>query len=70
MVNVVATDRMFYEDALAASRALELTLTSRSKDAGAVPMAGARDQRRRLRVGVASPRIANGLRSSRRSAPS
>ena len=25
---------MFYEDALVASRALELTLTSRSKDAG------------------------------------
>ena len=33
---------MFYEDALAASRALELTLTSRSKDAsgGAIPMCG------------------------------
>jgi DNA mismatch repair protein MutS len=33
---------MFYEDALVASRALELTLTSRSKDAagGAVPMCG------------------------------
>jgi DNA mismatch repair protein MutS len=33
---------MFYEDALTASRALELTLTSRSKDAsgGAIPMCG------------------------------
>ena len=33
---------MFYEDALAASRALELTLTSRAKDAsgGAIPMCG------------------------------
>ena len=33
---------MFYEDALVAARALELTLTSRSKDAGgnAVPMCG------------------------------
>ncbi|HEX4936180.1 MAG TPA: hypothetical protein VFV33_23525, partial [Gemmatimonadaceae bacterium] len=33
---------MFYEDALVASRALELTLTSRSKDASgtAVPMCG------------------------------
>ena len=31
---------MFYEDALTAARALELTLTSRSKDAsgGAIPM--------------------------------
>src|SRR2546423_2831151 len=33
---------MFYEDALAASRALDLTLTSRSKDAGGngIPMCG------------------------------
>jgi DNA mismatch repair protein MutS len=33
---------MFYEDALAASRALELTLTSRARDAqgGAIPMCG------------------------------
>src|SRR5437763_17206449 len=33
---------MFYEDALVASRALELTLTSRSKDSngGAIPMCG------------------------------
>src|SRR4029450_11243091 len=33
---------MFYEDALVASRALELTLTSRSKDAGGngIPMCG------------------------------
>src|SRR6187399_1761472 len=33
---------MFYEDALTASRALELTLTSRSKDAngGGIPMCG------------------------------
>src|SRR5512141_2185745 len=33
---------MFYEDALVASRALELTLTSRSKDGqgGAIPMCG------------------------------
>ena len=33
---------MFYEDALVASRALDLTLTSRSKDASgtAVPMCG------------------------------
>ena len=33
---------MFYEDALVASRALELTLTSRSKDAGggSIPMCG------------------------------
>jgi DNA mismatch repair protein MutS len=32
---------MFYEDALVASRALDLTLTSRSKDAGgAIPMCG------------------------------
>jgi DNA mismatch repair protein MutS len=33
---------MFYEDALAAARALELTLTSRAKDAagGAIPMCG------------------------------
>ena len=35
---------MFYEDALVASRALDLTLTSRSKDASgaAVPMCGVR----------------------------
>src|SRR5256885_8493575 len=34
---------MFYEDALVAARALELTLTSRSKDAngGGIPMCGA-----------------------------
>src|SRR5829696_6487412 len=33
---------MFYEDALVAARALELTLTSRAKDAngGAIPMCG------------------------------
>ena len=33
---------MFYEDALLAARALELTLTSRSKDAngGGIPMCG------------------------------
>src|SRR4026207_50961 len=33
---------MFYEDALVAARALELTLTSRSKDAGGqgIPMGG------------------------------
>ena len=33
---------MFYEDALTASRVLELTLTSRAKDAsgGAIPMCG------------------------------
>ena len=32
---------MFYEDALVASRALELTLTSRSKDGnGGIPMCG------------------------------
>src|ERR1044072_3399884 len=33
---------MFYEDALTASRALDLTLTSRSKDAGGngIPMCG------------------------------
>ena len=33
---------MFYEDALVAARALELTLTSRSKDAdgGSIPMCG------------------------------
>ena len=33
---------MFYEDALVAARALELTLTSRSKDAngGGIPMCG------------------------------
>src|SRR3972149_9146582 len=33
---------MFYEDALVAARALDLTLTSRSKDAGgtAIPMCG------------------------------
>src|SRR5258707_4946979 len=33
---------MFFEDALVASRALELTLTSRSKDAngGGIPMCG------------------------------
>src|SRR5256714_13607416 len=33
---------MFYEDALTAARALDLTLTSRSKDAngGAIPMCG------------------------------
>ena len=33
---------MFYEDALTASRALDLTLTSRSKDSsgGAIPMCG------------------------------
>src|ERR671913_2637645 len=33
---------MFYEDALTAARALELTLTSRAKDAagGAIPMCG------------------------------
>src|SRR3954453_20727790 len=36
---------MFYEDALTAARALELTLTSRSKDSsgGAIPMCGVRD---------------------------
>ncbi len=35
-------DEMFYEDALVAARALELTLTSRSKDAGGngIPMCG------------------------------
>ena len=33
---------MFYQDALVAARALELTLTSRSKDAdgGGIPMCG------------------------------
>ena len=33
---------MFYEDAVTAARALELTLTSRSKDSGgsAIPMCG------------------------------
>jgi DNA mismatch repair protein MutS len=33
---------MFYEDALVAARALDLTLTSRSKDGdgGAIPMCG------------------------------
>ena len=40
---------MFYEDALTAARALELTLTSRSKDAsgGAIPMCGVPSSRRR-----------------------
>ena len=57
---------MFYEDALTAARALELTLTSRSKDAsgGAIPMCGvpfhaadgyiARLVRKGFRVAVAS----------------
>ena len=42
---------MFFEDALTAARALELTLTSRSKDASgtAIPMCGVPFQcRRRL----------------------
>ena len=57
---------MFYEDALTAARALELTLTSRAKDStgGAIPMCGvpfhaadgyiARLVRKGFRVAVAS----------------
>ena len=50
---------MFYEDALVAARALELTLTSRSKDAngGGIPMCGlpfrslgAKQKRHRFRI--------------------
>ena len=68
---------MFYEDALTAARALELTLTSRSKDAsgGAIPMCGvpfhaadgyiARLVRKGFRVAVCEqvedPRKAKGL---------
>src|SRR3954470_20082876 len=68
---------MFYEDALTAARALELTLTSRSKDAsgGAIPMCGvphhavdgyiARLVRKGLRVAVCEqvedPRKVKGL---------
>jgi DNA mismatch repair protein MutS len=68
---------MFYEDALTAARALELTLTSRSKDAagGAIPMCGvpfhaadgyiARLVRRGFRVAVVEqvedPKKAKGL---------
>ena len=68
---------MFYEDALVASRALELTLTSRSKDAsgGAIPMCGvpfhaldgylARLVRKGYRVAICDqvedPRTAKGL---------
>src|SRR3970040_322080 len=68
---------MFYEDALTAARALELTLTSRSKDAsgGAIPMCGvpyhaadgyiARLVRKGFRVAVCEqvedPRTAKGL---------
>src|SRR5215510_5146239 len=68
---------MFYEDALTAARALELTLTSRSKDSsgGAIPMCGvphhaadgyiARLVRKGFRVAVCEqmedPRRAKGL---------
>ncbi|HEU4786861.1 MAG TPA: DNA mismatch repair protein MutS, partial [Gemmatimonadaceae bacterium] len=68
---------MFYEDALVAARALELTLTSRSKDAqgGAIPMCGvpyhaadgyiARLVRKGFRVAICEqvedPRKAKGL---------
>src|SRR6185436_426238 len=68
---------MFYEDALTASRALELTLTSRSKDAGGngIPMCGvpyhaadaylARLVRKGFRVAIGEqvedPRTAKGL---------
>ena len=68
---------MFYEDALTAARALELTLTSRSKDAsgGAIPMCGvpyhaadgyiARLVRKGFRVAICEqvedPRKAKGL---------
>ena len=68
---------MFYEDALTASRALELTLTSRSKDAGGngIPMCGvpyhaadgylARLVRKGFRVAICEqvedPRKAKGL---------
>src|ERR1700688_1563792 len=68
---------MFYEDALVASRALDLTLTSRSKDAGGngIPMCGvpfhavdtyiARLVRRGFRVAICDqvedPRKAKGL---------
>src|SRR5215510_5624034 len=68
---------MFYEDALVASRALELTLTSRSKDAGGngIPMCGvpfhaaagylARMVKKGFRVAICEqvedPRKANGL---------
>src|SRR5689334_23965782 len=43
---------MFYEDALTAARALELTLTSRSKDAAgnAVPMCGVPLDRKSTRL--------------------
>ena len=68
---------MFYEDALTASRALDLTLTSRSKDAGGngIPMCGvphhaadgyvARLVRKGFRVAICEqvedPRTAKGL---------
>src|SRR5947208_16840570 len=68
---------MFYEDALVAARALELTLTSRSKDAngGGIPMCGvpfhavdgyiARLVKRGFRVAICDqvedPRKAKGL---------
>src|SRR5262245_39194718 len=68
---------MFYEDALVAARALELTLTSRSKDAngGGIPMCGvpyhaadtyiARLVKRGFRVAICDqvedPRTAKGL---------
>src|SRR5579864_8533232 len=68
---------MFYEDALTAARALELTLTSRAKDAtgGAIPMCGvpfhaadgyiSRLVRKGFRVAVVEqmedPRMAKGL---------
>jgi DNA mismatch repair protein MutS len=48
---------MFYEDALAASRVLELTLTSRAKDAsgGAIPMCGLPVPRGRCLRGAPRP---------------
>ena len=48
---------MFYEDALTAARALELTLTSRSKDStgGAIPMCGVPVPRRRRLHRAARP---------------
>ena len=74
---------MFYEDALTAARALELTLTSRSKDAAgnAVPMCGipfhaadgyiTRLVKRGFRVAICDqiPRQALGVRSCRVAGP-
>ena len=60
---------MFYEDALVAARALELTLTSRSKDAagGAIPMCGVPYHAARRAICRASCARATASRSASRS---